>query len=136
MRPLRVDVVFHDLEHHALELAALDHEGLRRAVDDDLDVLFLGVLELPLGGLEELARLARHDLHALRAEAQRVRQQSIAVLPTPMISTFSPICLDVPEGHGLEPGDADVDVGGAFLAARQASVPCPSARRSRRRSAS
>ncbi len=39
-----------------------------------------------------------------------MRQQSIAVLPTPMMRTFSPIFVDVPERDGLEPVDADVDV--------------------------
>jgi hypothetical protein len=37
-----------------------------------------------------------------------VRQQSIAVLPTPMISTRSPI-ESCAEGDRLEPVDADVD---------------------------
>ena len=36
---------------------------------DDLDALFLGVLELPRRGLEVLARLARDDLDVLGAEA-------------------------------------------------------------------
>ena len=33
--------------------------------------LVFGVLELPIGGLEELPGLARHDLHILGAEPQR-----------------------------------------------------------------
>src|SRR5688572_31632700 len=40
-------------------------------VDDDLDALFLGVLELPVGSLEELPRLARDDLDVLGTEPQR-----------------------------------------------------------------
>ena len=40
-------------------------------VDEDLDLLFLGVLELPGRRLEELARPARHDLDVLAAEAPR-----------------------------------------------------------------
>ena len=42
--------------------------------------------------LKNAARLARHDLHVLaRRAAAMVRQQSMAVLPTPMMSTRSPI---------------------------------------------
>ena len=132
IRPCASSVVFHLLEHHARELAVLDDERLRRAVDDDLDALLLGILELPLGRLEEAARLARHDLHVLRAEAQAGaaavhRRVADADDQHPLADL-----LDVAEGHRLEPGDADVDVGGALLAARAASAPCPWARRSRR----
>ena len=42
-----LDLVFHLLEAHAGEPAVLDHERLGRVIDDDLDVLLLGVLELP-----------------------------------------------------------------------------------------
>ena len=45
------------------------------------------------------------------------RQQSIAVLPTPMISTFSPIESMWPNATDLEPVDADVDPGRRFVAA-------------------
>ena len=86
-----VHLVLEPLELHALELAALDHEALRGVVDDDLDLLLLGVLQLPGRGLEEAARAARHDLDVLAPRRREVRQQSMAVLPTPMISTRSPI---------------------------------------------
>src|SRR6185312_12831778 len=68
--PRGVERVFHPLEHHAPELAVLDDEMLRRAVDDDLDALLFGVLQLPRGSLEEAPRLARHHLHALGTQAQ------------------------------------------------------------------
>ncbi len=54
-----------------------------------------------------------------------VRQQSIAVLPTPMISTLLADRLDVIERHRLEPVDADVNVlldGGRGAAAGQVEV--------------
>jgi len=60
-----VDVVLEFLEHHALEEAALGDEGFGRVIDDDFDVFVLGIFEFPLGGLEELARLARHDFYVL-----------------------------------------------------------------------
>ncbi len=53
----------------------------------------------------------------------------MAVLPTPMISTFSPIESSVAEGDGLQPVDADVNAIGIvtagnveFLAARRAAA--------------
>src|SRR6185503_10545997 len=66
-----VELVLELVEAHADELAALDDELLRAQVDDDLDALFLGVLELPVGSLEELARLSRDDLDVFGAEPQR-----------------------------------------------------------------
>ena len=42
------------LELHADELAVLEHEALRRVILDDLDALFLRVLELPRRRLEVL----------------------------------------------------------------------------------
>ena len=50
-------------------------------------------------------------LMSLPPSRRDVRQQSIAVLPTPMISTRLADLVDVPEGDRLEPVDADVDVG-------------------------
>src|SRR5277367_6645324 len=54
-----LDVVFQLFEHHARQLATLDHKGFRRMIDDYFDALALGILQLPFGGLEELARLSR-----------------------------------------------------------------------------
>ena len=48
-----------------------DDEALRGVVDDDLDALLLGVVELPGRRLEERARAARHDLDVRAAEAAR-----------------------------------------------------------------
>ncbi len=64
---LGVDGVFHVIEAHSGELAVLDHEGFRGAVDDDLDALLLRVFQLPFGSLEETAWLASHYLHGLGA---------------------------------------------------------------------
>ncbi len=63
-----VELVFELVETHSDELAVLDDELLRGVIDDDIDALFLGVLELPLRCFEELPRLARDDLDVVRAE--------------------------------------------------------------------
>ena len=102
-----------------VELAVLDHEGLGRAVDDDLDAFLLGVLQLPRGGLEEAARLARHDLHALRAEPQAGAAAVHGGVADADDQHALADLVDVPEGHRLEPGDADVDVRRGFLPAGQ-----------------
>ncbi len=59
------------LELHPLELPGLDDERLRLVVDDDLDLLLLGVLELPGEALKYAARLPRHHLDVLAAEPAR-----------------------------------------------------------------
>src|SRR5215831_9698104 len=114
---LRIELVLHLVELHADEATVLDDERPGRAIDDDLDALLLGVLELPLGGLEEAARLARHDLDALGAEpeARAAAVHGGVAHPDDEHALADPV--DVPEGHRLEPGDTDVDVGGAFLTA-------------------
>ena len=65
-----VDIVFHDIEEHAPELAALGDKGLRGAVDDDLHLLFFRIIQLPGGSLEKLPGLSRHHLDAFGAQAQ------------------------------------------------------------------
>ena len=56
-----LELVLEFLEQHAGQLAGACHYCLRRMVDEDRDAFTLGVLELPFGSLEELARLARHE---------------------------------------------------------------------------
>ncbi len=111
---LRVEVVLDHIEGHAAQLAVLEHEVFRRTIDDDLDVFFFGVFELPGRGLEELARLARHDFHVLRAQAQgRAAAVHRGVADTDDQHLLAN-ALYVLERHRLEPGDADVDVGSAL----------------------
>ena len=84
---------------------------------DDLDLLFFGVLELPRRRLEVLARLAaRITFTSVAPSRLAERQQSIAVLPTPMISTRLPTDVDVAEVDRLEPLDADEDLIGVVAA--------------------
>ncbi len=58
----RTNVVLDTVKQHPLQLAAVDDEFFWRVINDDLDPLLFGVLELPIGGLEESARLAGHNL--------------------------------------------------------------------------
>ena len=85
---------------------AFDDEGLGRMVDDDLDFFRLGILEFPLGSLEELTRLACHDLHVLRAEAQGTAAAIHRRIADADDQNLLADALDVAEGNGLEPGNA------------------------------
>ena len=66
---LRALVPLEDVELHADELPVFDDEALRRVIHDDLDALFLGVVEFPGRRFEVLARTPRHDLDVGAAEA-------------------------------------------------------------------
>ena len=73
-----------------------------------------GVLEFPGGCLEELPRLARHDLDVFRPEPQRC---SAAIHGGVADSDHEHVLadgIDVLEGDGLQPVDADVDVFGVI----------------------
>ena len=104
-----IHLVLEPLERHAFQLSVLDDESLRRVVHDDLDVLLLRILELPLGGLEEAPGLARHHLHVLRAEPER-RTAAIhgGVADADDQHALADL-VDVLESDRFEPGDADVD---------------------------
>src|SRR5262249_59237902 len=106
---LRIELVFHLVEAHAGEAAVLDDERPGRAVDDDLHALLLGILELPRGGLEEAARLARHDLDALGAEPEAGAAAIHGGVAHPDDEHALADLVDVPERHRLEPGNADVN---------------------------
>ena len=103
---LRVEVVLHLLEQHARELAVLDHERLRRVVDDDLDVLLSASSSSHSEALKNWRGLRAMTLTSFAPRRSEVRQQSIAVLPTPMISTRSPIlsrCLNATDSSQSMP---------------------------------
>src|SRR5205823_1705648 len=90
---------------------------LRRTVDDNLDALLLRVLELPFRGLEEAARLARHHLHTVRPEPQtRAATVHPRVAHADDEDALADL-VDVAEGYRFEPGNADMDIGCARLAA-------------------
>src|SRR5579872_4213674 len=107
---LRIQLVLHPVECHAGQPAILQHKSLRRAVDNDLDALFLCVLELPGRGLEESARLAGHHLDAPGAQSE-ARAAAIhgRVADTDDEDTLAdPV--DVLERNRLQPRDPDMDV--------------------------
>ena len=120
------------LELHPLELAVLDDEPGGDVVDQDVDLLLLGVLQLPGRGLEVGAGAAGHHLDVLAAEAPR----RAAAVHRGVADADDQHALadraDVLEGDALQPVDADVDPLGRFLAARAARDPCRAARPSRR----
>ena len=97
------------LELHADELAFFIDEPLGRVVLDDVDQLFLGILELPRAGLEVLAAAARDDLHILGAEslgsAAAIHGRVADADDENLLLYF----FDVPEVHAAEPLDADVN---------------------------
>src|SRR5579863_2894081 len=90
-------------------------------IDHNGDVFMFRILELPFGGLEELARLARHDLHVLGAESQRTAAAIHRGVADADDQNFLADALDVSEGHRLQPGDADMDAI-RVVAARQVEL--------------
>src|SRR5579862_979326 len=110
--PAALELVFHALEAHAGEPTVLDHEGLGGVIHHDLDPLLLGILELPGGGLEKAARLARHHLDALGAEPQRAAAAVHGGISDADDEYALADRIDVAESDRLEPGDANVDAVG------------------------
>src|SRR5690606_18243626 len=76
----------------------------------------LGIPELPVGRLEELAGLARHHLHVLRAEAERAAAAIHRRVADADDEHALADAVDVPERDRLEPLDADVDTAGLVAA--------------------
>ena len=112
-------VVFglHLLEHDAGELAVVVGEFLRHQEIEDRDVLVHGVLLLPGGRLHLLEAGAHDHLHVLAAEAARraaaVHRGVAAAEHDDALADLA----DVAERDRGQPVDADMDVGGGFLAA-------------------
>ena len=115
----------HDLELHAHEPAPLDDEPARRVVLEDLDLLTLGVLELPRAGLEQRTWLTRHHLHVLAADP--LGAPAAVHRRVPRADDQHPLAdgVDVLESDRLQPIDADVDLVGRVPAARQIEFLAP-----------
>ncbi len=78
-------------------------------VHEDVDLLFLGVLQLPGRRLEELAPAARHDLHVLAAQAARRPAAVHGRVADADDQDALADLVDVAERHPGQPVDADVD---------------------------
>ena len=98
------------VELHPGQLAVLDDEADRLQVLEDLDLLFLGVLELPRRRLEVLPRLARDDLHVGGAEPLRRAAAVHRRVADADDQDALADRLDVAEVDRLEPLDADEDL--------------------------
>ena len=113
---------FHLLERHAGELAAFVDEGLGDEIVEDRDVLVHRVFLLPGRRLHLLEAGADDDLHLVAAETAR----GAAAIHRGVAATEHDDALadlaDVLERDVGEPVDADMDVGGGFLAAGQVEI--------------
>src|SRR5580704_2454399 len=108
-RVARLLIPFEALKLHAHEHAVIDDKSRRSMVDDDLDTLLLGVLQLPRRGFEVRPRAARHDRDVAAIEAQR---RSAAVHRRIADSDDQHSLADllgVAERDRLQPVDADMD---------------------------
>src|SRR5688500_10703136 len=98
------------LELHADELSILDHKPPGRVILDDVDRLFLRVLELPRRRLEIGTRATR--AYSRRDAAMPPRGAAAihgGVAHADDEHAWS-VPVDVPAAHGAEPLEADVDV--------------------------
>ena len=119
---LGVVLGLHLLEQHAGELAVVVGEFLRHQEIEDRDVLVHGVLLFPGRRLHLLEAGAHHHLDVLAAEPARgaaaVHGGVAAAEHDDALADLG----DVAERDGREPVDADMDVGGGFLAAGNVEV--------------
>ena len=119
---LGVVLGLHLLEQHAGELAVVVGEFLRHQEIEDRDVLVHGVLLFPGRRLHLLEAGAHDHLHVLAAEAARgaaaVHRGVAAAEHDDALADL----VDVAERDRREPVDADMDVGGGFLAAGNVEV--------------
>ena len=100
----------------------LEHEALRRVVDEDLDPFLFGVLQLPGRRLEVAARAAGHDLDV--PAAQSPRRAAAVHGGVADADDQDPLAdlVDVLERDRLEPVDPDVDVGARLGAAGELQI--------------
>ena len=98
------------LELHADELSFLDHEPLGRVILDDVDCLFLRVLELPRRRLEIRTRATRDDCRLDAAKPPRGAAAIHGRVADADDEHARRDLVDVPEVNGAEPLDADVDM--------------------------
>src|ERR1051326_8127293 len=110
-------VPFDALEFHSRQSSIFYHEPLGCVIDDNIDAFLFSIFELPRRCLEELPRSASHHLDVLTAEPPR----GAAAIHGGVSDADDQYALadgiDMAEGDGLKPVDADVNVVGRFLTA-------------------
>src|SRR5690606_38174706 len=112
----------HDLEPYACEPAILDDELFGIMIVEDWNALALCVLDLPFRRLHILARRADGYRHLLGTEAQSrpaAVHGGVAATDHQDAATYTLYVLEGDRGQEL---DADVNIGGAFLAARDVEI--------------
>src|SRR5690606_20624921 len=112
----------HDLEPHACEPAILDDELFGIMIVEDRNALALSVLDLPLQRLHILARRADRYRHLPGTEA---KSRAAAVHGGVTATDHHDAATDtlyVLEGDRGQELDADVNIGGAFLTARDVEI--------------
>ena len=121
-RPFSSFTAVHLLEGHAGELAVLVREFLGHEEVEDRDVLVDRVFLLPGRGLHFLEARADDHLHVFAAEAARraaaVHRGVAAAEHDDALADL----VDVAERDAGQPVDADMDVGGGFLAAGNVEI--------------
>ena len=114
---LGVVLRLHLLEQHAGQAAVLVGEFLGHEEIVDRDVLVHGVLLLPGGRLHLLEAGTHHDLDVLAAEPARGAAAVHGGVAAAQHDDAAADLGDMAEGDRRQPVDADMDVGGGFLAA-------------------
>ena len=119
---LGVVLRFHLLEHDAGELAVVVGEFLRHQEIEDRDVFVHGVFLFPRRRLHLLEAGAHDDLHVVAAEpARRAAAIHRGVAAAKHDDALADL-VDMAERDARQPIDADVDVLGRFLAARNVEI--------------
>ena len=121
-RPLASMLGLHLLEHDAGQAAVLVGELLRHQEVEDRDALVHGVLLLPRRRLHLLEAGAHDDLDVLAAEAARGAAAVHGGVAAAEHDDALADLVDVAERDVGQPVDADMDVGGGFLAAGNVEI--------------
>ena len=113
---LRALVPLQAFEIHADEFAVFDHESKGSVVDQDFDVFFFGILQLPRRGFEISARAARHHLDIFTAESTRRAAAIHRGIADADDQNIFADRIRVSECDGLQPVDPNVDAVGIVTA--------------------
>jgi hypothetical protein len=112
-------VPLHPVELHADQSAILHQEAAWGVILHDLHLFFLGILQLPRGGLEVDARPPGHHLHVHPAHPLGGAAAVHRRVPDPDDQDPRPDRFQVAEVNRFQPVDADVNVPGVVLTTGQ-----------------